>query len=202
MPRPNLTAARRDELVPIVARAFAELGYRRTSTAELARRCGVRVNVLYRLWPDKKAMFLAAIDYVYVLSARVWDDLASGAETPERSRRRTTAEKLLAYESRHQGEFGLYRIIFAGLSETDDPETRRTLQETYSRFQRFIHRQIVEHRRARGKRSAADAETCAWGIVGLGTVANIARELGLLGEAQRRRLMADVGRLLLEGAAS
>ena len=65
MPRPNHSAQRRRELTPIVARTFAELGFRRTTTAELARRCGVRENVLYRLWPDKKAMFIAAIEYVY-----------------------------------------------------------------------------------------------------------------------------------------
>ena len=52
MPRPNQSDQRRRELLPVVTDAFAELGYRRTSTAELAERCNVRVNILYRLWPD------------------------------------------------------------------------------------------------------------------------------------------------------
>ena len=64
MPRPNRTAERRRELIPVIARAFTELGYRRSTTAELARRCEVQENILYRLWPDKRAMFIAAIEHM------------------------------------------------------------------------------------------------------------------------------------------
>jgi hypothetical protein len=39
----------------------------------------------------------------------------------------------------------------------------------------------------------------AWAVIGLGTVANIARELELLSDAERRRLFTAVGRVLLEG---
>ena len=57
MARPNLSDARRRELIGTVATTFAELGYRRTTTANLAERCGVQEAILYRLWPDKRAMF-------------------------------------------------------------------------------------------------------------------------------------------------
>jgi hypothetical protein len=42
----------------------------------------------------------------------------------------------------------------------------------------------------------------AWALVGLGTVASIARELDLLGDRERRRLMTEVGGLLLGGRAA
>src|SRR5712671_3952032 len=111
MARPSQSAAKKKELLPVIAAAFAELGYRRTTTADLARRCGVRENVLYRLWPDKKAMFVAAIDYVFDLSAETWRGLLK-----QSAKKQTHARRLLAYEAAHHGEFGLYRIIFAGLS--------------------------------------------------------------------------------------
>ena len=47
MPRSSRSAERRRELMPHIARAFAELGYRRTTTSELGRRCRVRENILY-----------------------------------------------------------------------------------------------------------------------------------------------------------
>src|SRR4051794_39989411 len=119
MARPSQSAQKKKELLPVVARAFAELGYRRTTTADLARRCGVRENILYRLWPDKKTMFVAAIDYVFDLSVETWANLL---DRPPR--RQSTARRLLEHEATHHGELGLYRIIFAGLSETDDPEIR------------------------------------------------------------------------------
>lgn len=192
MPRPNQTPEKRRELLPIVARTFAELGYRRTTTAELARRCRVRQNILYRLWPDKKAMFIAAIGYVYDQSVAIWHQLLA-----RRDVKQTPAERLLAYEATHHGEFGHYRIVFAGLSETDDPDVRAALADMYRRFQHFVEEQIGAHRH--GKRRAPGPLLAAWAIVGLGTVANIGRELGLLDDANRARLLAGVGRLLLEG---
>jgi AcrR family transcriptional regulator len=165
MARPNHSAQRRRELTPIVAKTFAEFGFRRTTTAELAGRCGVRENVLYRLWPDKKAMFIAAIAYVYELSATIWGKLLA-----EGDGRASTAARLLEYESTHHGEFGLYRIVFAGLSETDDPEIRDALAEMYRRYHRFIQRQISAHRAQGNAGGAPDATVAAWAVVGLGTV--------------------------------
>jgi AcrR family transcriptional regulator len=178
----------------VIAKAFAELGYRRATTAQLARRCGVRENILYRLWPDKKAMFIAAIDYVYQMSAAIWQKLIEEGDGSA-----STAERLLRYEAEHYGESGLQRIIFAGLSETDDPQIRKALRLMYDRFQRFIRRQIAAHRDGRTGCAAPDAALCAWAVVGLGNVSNIGRELGLLTEKGRKRLIGDLGRLLLEG---
>jgi len=194
MPRPSLAREKRAELIPLVARAFAELGYRRTTTATLAHRCDVRENVLYRLWPDKKAMFIAAIEYVYQLSERTWNHLlTAGDDHPG-------AERLLDYESRHHGEFGHYRIVFAGLSETDDPEIRAALRRMYQRFHRFLSARIAAYR-ANARRSLPAADLSAWAVIGLGTVANIGRELGVLPQTQRRQLFTRLGRLLLEGRA-
>jgi AcrR family transcriptional regulator len=196
MPRPSRSAERRRELLPRIARAFAELGYRRTTTSELARRCQVRENILYRLWPDKKAMFIACIDYVYDLSRDIWQDLL------ERSREGSDAAALLlGYESTHHGEFGFYRIVFAGLSETDDPEIRKALGRMYRRFHRFVRDQVRAHRSPNRRDAAPDAQAAAWAILGLGTVANIGREFSLLSAAARARLIRDVGRLLLDGHA-
>ena len=195
MARPSLVAEKRKELLPVVARAFAEMGYRRTTTADLARRCGVRENILYRLWPDKKAMFVAAIDYVFDLSAETWGKVLGRA-----ARRQSAARRLLEHEASHHGELGLYRIVFAGLSETDDPEIREALARMYGHFQKFIREQIEEHRAESDGSGGATvtAMSAAWAVIGLGTVANIGRELGLMDESDRRRLMEQAGRCLLD----
>ncbi len=194
MAKPDQSDERRGQFLPILARAFAELGYRRATTAELAQRCDVRENVLYRLWPDKKAMFVAAIEHVYQLSAEVWAKLLREGETTA-----SPAERLLDYESDHLGEFGLYRLVFAGLSEIDDPQIRGALRKMYGRFHKFIRQQIVDYRGAESGTTEQEAAIAAWAVVGLGTVANISRELGLITAPQRRRLIGDTGRLLLKG---
>lgn len=194
MPRPNQTAERRREFLPIIAGAFSELGYRRATTAKLAERCRVRENILYRLWPDKKAMFIAAIDYVYEHSVEVWARLLEepGGDS-------SAAERLMEYESHHHGEFGLYRIVFAGLSETDDADIRAALAAMYRRYQKFIVSRVRDHRANGNGAGFPDASLVGWAVIGLGTVASITRELGLVSDRQRRRLLAEVGRELLTG---
>lgn len=178
----------RDRLLPVVAGAFAELGYRRATTAEMARRCKVRENVLYRVWPSKKAMFLAAVDYVSESSLDIWRRLLA------RGGKGTSAQRILEYEAVHHGEFGLYRIVFAGLNETDDPEIREAMRRMYLRFHQFIAEQIGA---GRSRSSVAD-DLVAWAMVGIGTVSNISRELGLMGDARRQALFRHAGKTLLD----
>lgn len=192
MGRPNQSERRRAELIPAVAATFAEFGYRRTTTAELASRCGVQETILYRLWPDKRRMFIAAIGYVVEHSERIWAE-----ELDRRNSARTTAEAVLDYEADHLGEFGLYRILFAGLSETDDAEIKKALRTAYRTFHAFVRDRIAEHRRARGLRGMAAPELAAWAMLGLGTTVNLGRELDLLTAKERADLMRSIGGSLL-----
>jgi len=197
MPRPSQAVEKRSELIPVVARAFAELGFRRATTAELAERCGVQENILYRLWADKKAMFIAAIEHVFELSAKAWRRVIDDDDGDA-----TTAERLLAYESRHLGDLGLVRIVFAGLNEADDPDIRRALGLMYRRYQAFVAEHVRQHRGPRVDRGSApptdDADLVAWAFIGIGTIGSIARELRLLGDEDRRRLLTETGRRLLD----
>ena len=198
MARPDLSEEKRAKFQPLIAQCFSERGYRRTTTAELAAACGVQETILYRLWPGKKEMFLAAIEYVYELSARTWQKIqdrpAADGEGGESS-----AERLLKYESRHLGEFGLYRIIFAGLSEADDPDIQAALRRMFKGFHREIRSRVEEHRQRNEGGSQVDVEQAAWAIVGVGLMANLSRDVKLFDEKTRQFLIAEAGRLLLGG---
>jgi len=200
MARPSQIESQRKKLLPIIARAFSDLGYRRATTAELARRCDVRENILYRIWDDKKAMFIASIRYVYDLAAGIWTVQAKKAAPG------TRVKVLLDYESAHIGEFGHYRIIFAGLSETHDPEIRAAMASMYKSFHDFIRAQLEAQEERRGRPPGRGAERrsvaqnlAAWALVGLGTLATISRELKLMSAEDRRQVLREVGRMLAEG---
>ncbi|MBV8879186.1 MAG: TetR/AcrR family transcriptional regulator [Planctomycetaceae bacterium] len=191
MARPSRIPEQRRRLIPTVASAFAELGYHRATTALIARRCRVRENILYRLWRDKKDMFLAAIRYVYDLSMETWTAAA-------REGRGAAILSGLDYESRHIGEFGNYRVLFAALTETDDPDVRSALRRMYRDMHRFLSARVGEFRGA-GRRSRREVELVAWGLIALGTYSTIARELDLAPRATRSGLLADLGRRLVGG---
>ncbi|MGB1123738.1 MAG: TetR/AcrR family transcriptional regulator [Phycisphaeraceae bacterium] len=199
MARPNRSHEKRAELMPIVAQAFSELGYRKATTAELAARCNVQENILYRLWNDKKAMFAASIDYLYDATMQQWQVLIEQAEADPDGP--TAAERILAYDAEHRGEKGFYKITFAALSETDDPDVLEALKSMYRRFTEFIEQQVGEHRTTHDDSGMPETWAVTWAILGLATAADIGRETGLLDAAKRKAMIAEVGRLLLEGRA-
>lgn len=189
MSRPSQIDEQRKRLLPIVCLTFRDLGYRRTTTAELARRCEVRENILYRLWPDKKTMFLATIDDIFQSRAEKWEHLLAGISDPGRR-----VEHLIAYETQHQSEFGFYRVIFTALSETDDDEMRETLVRMYRQFHKLVVQQITKGRD--GQHTGLAASDSAWGLIGLATISNIIVELNLLGPRQRQQMFAGVAQCL------
>ena len=188
--------ARRTEMIPKIAHAFASLGYRRTTSAELAKRCGVRENILYRLWPDKRAMFIASIDFVYEQAEAGWLRVLIRSE-----RSADAALLLLQHEAEHHGESGLYRIVLAGISETDDAQIRSALRTMYRRFHHFITQQLILHRGGK-QHIAPDAELSSWAIVGLGILAGIGKELRIFTKSNQRRLLGEIGSFLLDGGTA
>ena len=194
MPRPSQIDQQRKRLLPIVCQVFSEWGYHRTTTAELAKRCKVRENILYRLWRDKKAMFLAAIDDIFQSRAERWDQILAKRPAAEEA-----AEALVAYEAKHQGEFGFYRVVFTALVEADDPEIRAAIARMYRNFQQRI-RKLIETSRREGKPATGlSADTTAWAVIGLATVSNIIRELDLLRPRQREGMLKQTAKYLVRG---
>ena len=174
---------RKPDFLPLIADAFVENGYRRTTTAALAAACHVRENELYRIWPNKKAMFLDAIQYVFDTVTADW------SKSIDESKRETSAEQLIQWQSQHRGDSRLHRILFSGLSEVDDSDIRKSLRTLYQQFHQVLEDYIRGHRHERGQSpELGDAET-AWAMIGLGSIFDIAHELGLGNVSQRREIL-------------
>src|SRR4051794_39926808 len=60
----QLWAARQEEILTEAARLFAERGYDKTDTTLLAETVGVGKGTVYRYFPSKRELFLAAADRV------------------------------------------------------------------------------------------------------------------------------------------
>jgi AcrR family transcriptional regulator len=194
VPRPSQIDQHRKRLLPVVCQVFSEWGYQRTTTAELARRCKVRENILYRLWRDKKAMFLAAIDDIFQSRAERWSRIVAERPTTEQA-----SEAMIAYEAKHQGEFGFYRVVFTALVEADDPEIREAITGMYRRFHESVHKLIETSREGAKSPAGLSADATAWAMIGLATVSNIIRELELLRPRQREEMFAKTAKHLIRG---
>ncbi len=106
----------------------------------------------------------------------------------------------LSKENRESRDDTAYRAAIeakAQLSISGTPdEIMAALERLYGRFYAFIQEQIQDHRRPSDTELPSE-DLCAWAVLGLGTVANIGRELGLLSDRARSRLLSEVGRYLL-----
>ncbi len=181
--------------MPLVAEAFGELGYRRATTAELAARCRVQENILYRLWPDKKAMFIAAIEFLFWRRMGKWR--SAMAEMPSVP---PLADQLIGLTGRNLGEQGLYRIIFAALTETNDPDVKKTLRRLYRSYHERVVAVVSKHRDEQVSGGLPDNDDAAWALIGLVAFMNIAIELDLMGSKKRQQHFSKVAFHLLNGS--
>ncbi|MFE3855151.1 TetR/AcrR family transcriptional regulator [Streptomyces griseorubiginosus] len=76
---------RRESVIRAAIAEFAIAGYHGTSTAAIARRVGVTQPHLFRLFPDKKAIFVAALTRSTEDTRLAFERAADGAEDGERA---------------------------------------------------------------------------------------------------------------------
>jgi AcrR family transcriptional regulator len=73
----STAAERREALVEAAVPAFAEHGFHGTPTTEIARAAGISQAYLFRLFPTKSALYVAAVDRCY---ARLGEALRTAVE--------------------------------------------------------------------------------------------------------------------------
>jgi hypothetical protein len=108
-------------------------------------------------------------------------------------------EAMVAYEAKHQGEFGFYRVVFTALVAADDPEIREAIRRMYGRFHDRLRELIDTSRTRTRKRPRLAADETAWALIGLATVSNIIRELALTRPRSREAMFAHVAKYLVQG---
>lgn len=74
---------RRESVIRAAITEFARGGYSATSTEVIAKRVGVSQPYLFRLFPNKQAMFLAASERCFAETRRVFSEAAEGLEGEE-----------------------------------------------------------------------------------------------------------------------
>ena len=193
MAYPRKIEKRRKQFMPRMAEVFIKRGYLGATSAELARHCNVRENVLYRIWPNKKAMFREAIRYIYDVTIENWQQILSQEDGD-----RTPARRILNHQAANHGKMRLYRIVFAGLM-VDDPEIRADLRDLYREFHRYIVELLREHHQQSECATGLDEQAAAWALIGMGAVVDIQRELGLLEPQERGRLLRQAGDVIIAG---
>lgn len=89
---------RRESVIRAAMSEFAIGGYRGTSTEAIARRVGVSQPYLFRLFPNKQAMFLAAAERCMETTRRMFEAAADGVKPEEKLTAMATAYQQLIHD--------------------------------------------------------------------------------------------------------
>jgi AcrR family transcriptional regulator len=112
------TDAKRDEILEVARAAFLELGYERTSMAEIATRVGGSKATLYGYFPSKEALFMATIERLaeqYISPALA--ELETSTDDVRVGLRRF-GEQFLAFVST-QESVATYRMVISQAAHSD-----------------------------------------------------------------------------------
>lgn len=157
-------AKRREQLLDCAAALFAEHGYARATTAELAKSAGVTEPIIYRHFASKRDLFVALIERTGEDTIREWEaDLADATDAADRLRRLLGDNPMVK-----PGGRGAYRVILQAITEVDDPLINEALTKHITRLHRFIAAEVASAQKEQKVTARLSAEIIAWLLIDIG----------------------------------
>jgi TetR/AcrR family transcriptional regulator len=180
-------AERRQKLVETALRVFSEGSYRGTTTAEIARAAGVSEPILYRHFPSKRDLYLAALDHVWSQVRDSWE--AALAREPD---------VLAALASVGRGSFAardckyqLSELWVQALSEaTEDPVLRKHLRKHMREVHDYFAAMLRRGQEEGVLHADRDVDAEAWIFLSGSIMGMVGRRVGLVDDDEVRRIRA------------
>ena len=118
-------AERRKQLLQTASKLFAEQGYARTTTAQLAQQAGVTEPIIYRHFASKRDLFVALIEETGNTTLKIWKESLENASDPaERLEILLRQNPMIALGDE---EAIAYRVIIQSITEVDDSEIHKAV---------------------------------------------------------------------------
>lgn len=126
---------RRESVIRAATEEFARGGYHGTSTEAIARRVGVSQPYLFRLFPGKKAIFLAASQRCVEDTIRTFEEASEGMEGEEalQAMGNAYAEVIAERPERLMMQMQMYLAVAAAEQE-GDPEFGKAVRAGWERL--------------------------------------------------------------------
>lgn len=156
------------------------MGYRGTTTAELAKAAGITEPILYRHFDNKLDLFVTLVDEVGREVINGWQSALEGVSDPIKR-----LEVLLGNNpATHEKGKGVYRVIFQGMTETEgDPEIARALRKHLTKLHQFIKDELDELQASGAVRKDESATDLAWLLINVAVGYGMTSPMGIGGTA-------------------
>ena len=166
---------RRRQILDAAVDVFARLGFASAGTADIARAAGIGEPTIYRYFPSKREVYIAAIRRASDEIFEHWQRIAD--EAPDAL---TALQQLgIWYFQRLQDHPELLMLRSRSISEAPDEGITAVVREEYLRVVRFVQ-DAFRRAQSEGLISAEeDVATMAWMFMAVGSLLDQSIVLGL-----------------------
>jgi AcrR family transcriptional regulator len=155
---------RREQLISVATRLFAERGYEATTTAAIAEAAGVTEPILYRHFDSKQGLFVAIVREMSGLTLKHWRQLIAGTDDPAEAIRRIARQF-----PEHVAQLSdAYHVIHGALSTSRDKKVLKVMHEHYVQIEEFFVGLIARGQKAGLVRKDMEPRVPAWQLIYLG----------------------------------
>lgn len=173
-------AARRAQLLETAAELFAEHGYARATTSQLAKAAGVTEPIIYRHFGSKRDLFIALIHRTSEETIAFWEEQLAGAQTPADRLSTLVDGNPMVHPRFHNA----YRVILQAITEVSDEGIAQALREHMDSVHGFLAREIESGQAAHKVTARYSPELIAWLLIDVGLGFGVLTAWGVQGHGR------------------
>lgn len=156
---------RREQLMEVATRLFAERGFDATTTAAIADAAGITEPVLYRHFQGKKELFKAILTEATDKMLAHWKRAIDSIPDPDEQFRRMGEFFGTNIREMHLS----HRVVQGALTTGTDPDVKDLLHQHFDEFVSLLADLIRRGQQARTIRADVDPVAAAWVLIHIGT---------------------------------
>lgn len=157
-------AERREQLMDVATKLFAQHGYDATTTAAIAKAAGITEPILYRHFRGKQDMFVAIVQAVSAATVQHWRGLIEGIDDPVEQIRRIAR----AFQTHVTESADAYHVIHGALANSQDKKVLQVVRDHYAAMEDFFATILTSGQRAGCVRADLNPHVPAWQLINLG----------------------------------
>lgn len=173
-------AERREQLLDCAATLFAQQGYARATTAQLARSAGVTEPIIYRHFKSKRDLFVALIERTGRRTLEQWGrDLKGSTDPADRLRRLIGDNPMVSPEGRDA-----YRVFLQAISEVDDAKIQASIARHIGSVHEFLTAELLRAQEAHKVTTKYSPQMLAWLMINIGMGYGVLSAMQIPGHGQ------------------
>jgi AcrR family transcriptional regulator len=189
-------SARREQLLDCAADLFANSGYARATTAQLAKAAGVTEPIIYRHFESKRDLFAALIERTGAETIQLWEEHLAGAKDAAERLRRLVGDNPMVRERGRSA----YRVILQAITEVEDPVIYASLRAHIRSLHEFLTKELTSAQKDYKVSRRFSPEIIAWMLIHVGLGYGVLSAMGVSGhgtDAKGAHVRDIVARLLV-----